>query len=190
MTKIRISLLPAELKKQSSMMKMWTIIALVMAIVASVLLVGNMLFSFYLKAPAMELESLKNENKSMTDTIGRLSYIQEMFDQIENNNRIIESLMGNNPDWAYVIETAASDLTLYGINISRMEVIAVGETQGCVIAGKTYYVDNITSWIEHAKLQSNLENITLSNISTGTGAGGKLEFHFDAVVGIAKWNKE
>ena len=190
MTKIRISLLPEELRKQSSAMKRWTILAMVLAIVAFVLLAGNILFSFYLNSPVAELESLKDQNKSMTENIGRLAYIQEMFDEIENNNRTIEGLIGNDPDWSHLMDVSAGDLTLYGINISRLEITALGESPGATVKGKTYDVTNITRWVENTELQDSLGDVSLGNITTGSGSGGKLEFYFDAVIGISKWNKE
>ncbi len=130
------------------MMKIWTILALVLAILALIMLAGNILINFWLKIPVAELESLKNQNKSMTENIGRLYYIQEMFDAIELNNRIIKELSGNNPDWSYLLDETR-DMTVYGINMSRMEIITVGEGQGCSITGNTRNVDNLNVWIKH-----------------------------------------
>ena len=161
MTRIRISLLPAELKKQSSMMKVWTILALVLAIIALIMLAGNILFNFWLKTPVAELESLKNQNKSMTENIGRLSYIQEMFDEIENNNRIIQELSGNNPDWAYLLNETSDNLTVYGLDMSRMEIVAVGEGKGCSITGNTMNVDNLNVWVKHMESLDGVESVSI-----------------------------
>ncbi|MBN2558742.1 MAG: hypothetical protein JXB33_08320 [Clostridia bacterium] len=188
MTRIRISLLPAELRKQSSALKRWTLVALIFTILALVLLAGNLLFRFYLLTPVMELESLKNQNKSMTENIGRLSYIQEMFDGIEENNRIIASLKGVDPDWVYVIEQSAGNLAAYGINISRMEINAVGETPGSLIQCRTGDVANIAGWLETTGDNDALMDVSLSDISAAAGTGGRLEFHFDAYITIARWN--
>jgi hypothetical protein len=189
MTRIRISLLPAELRRQSSMMKVWTIVALVLAIIALVMLAGNILFNFWLKTPVNELESLKNQNKNMTENIGRLSYIQEMFDEIENNNRIIEGLQGNKPDWAYLLDETSGDLTIYGINMSRMKITAVGEKTGCVITGQTGNADNLNVWIAHMVSLEGIDSVSLGEITTQSSSGG-LIYHFDAEVIIASWNQE
>ena len=186
MTRIKISLLPAELKKQSSMMKVWTILALVLAIVALVLLAVNILFNFWLKTPVADLESLKNQNKSMTENIGRLSYIQEMFDEIENNNAIIASLEGENPNWAYLINETSGNLTVYGINMSRMEIAT---TEGCHITGDTKNVDNLDNWLAHLETLEGIESVLLNEVTT-TLSGDELVFHFEAQIAIAKWNKD
>lgn len=190
MKKIRISLLPAELKKQSSMMKIWTILALMLAIIALILLAGNILFNLWLKTPVAELEALKNQNKSMTENIGRLSYIQEMFDEIESNNTIIAALKGNNPDWAYLIDETSGNLTVYGINMSRMEIVAVGEMLGCQIKGVTDNVDNLSNWKAYAESLDGVEMVSLGDISTQNLSNDKLVFHFEAWITISRWNKE
>ena len=190
MTRIRISLLPAELKKQSSMMKVWTILALVLAIIALILLAVNILFNFWLKTPVAELESLKSQNNNMTQNIGRLSYIQEMFDEIESNNAIIENLQGNNPDWAFLIDETSADLTVYGINMSRMEIIAVGETPGCIITGETLNTDNLDAWIAQVESLNSVDSISIGKITTEPLSGGGLVFHFEAMLTISQWNKE
>ena len=186
MTRIKISLLPAELKKQSSMMKVWTILALVLAIVALVLLAVNILFNFWLKTPVADLEALKNKNKNMTENIGRLSYIQEMFDEIENNNAIIASLEGNNPNWAYLINETSGNLTVYGINMSRMQITTSG---GCQITGDTRNVDNLDNWLAHLEDLEGIESVILSKVTTAI-SGDELVFHFEAQIAIAKWNRE
>ena len=190
MTRIKISLLPAELKKQSSMMKVWTIMALMLAIIALVLLAGNILFNFWLQTPVAELESLKNQNKSMTDNIGRLFYIQEMFDEIEANNNIIKSLEGNDPDWAYLIDETSGDLTIYGIDMDRMEIVAVGEETGCFISGETMNADNLNFWRTHMETLGVVDSVSLGDITTEALTGGRLIYHFDALITIAKWNME
>lgn len=190
MTRIRISLLPAELKKQSSMMKMWTIMALVLAVIAMIMLAGNILFSFWLNTPVADLKSLKDQNASMTENIGRLSYIQEMFDEIENNNAIIETLMGKSPDWTYVMDETTSGMTVNGIDMSRMEIIAVGETTGCLVKGKTENTKNLDRWLAHMESLDSVESVDLGNITTQPYANGRLVFHFDAWITIAEWNKE
>ena len=190
MTRIRISLLPAELKKQSSMMKVWTILALVLTIVAMVLMAGNILFSFWLETPVSELESLKDQNKNMTDNIGRLIYIQEMFDEIETNNSIIKALEGNNPDWAYLLGETSADLTLYGLNMTRMELVAVGEESGCQITGETENAENLDNWRTHIESLDGIDSILLGEITTEPLSEGRLVFHFDAWITIAQWNME
>lgn len=190
MTKIKISLLPAELKKQSSMMKVWTILALILTIIALVLLAGNILLNFWLKTPVADLESLKEQNQSMTENIGRLSYIQEMFDEIENNNAIIATLQSNNPDWAYLINETSGNLTVYGINMSRMEIISAGEDQGCYIKGETENTNSLDDWLAHLGTLKSVESVSLGKITTESLSGGRLIFHFDAFITIAKWNRE
>jgi hypothetical protein len=190
MTRIRISLLPAELKRQSSMMKVWTIVALVLAIIALIMLAGNILFNFWLKTPVAELEALKNQNKNMTENIGRLSYIQEMFDEIESNNRIILELQGNKPDWAYLLDETSGNLTIYGVNMSRMKIVAVGEETGCVITGQTNNADNLDVWINHMESLEGVESVSLGEITTEISPLGGLVYNFDAEVTIAKWNQE
>lgn len=190
MTRIKISLLPAELKRQSSMMRMWTIIALVLAILAMIMLAGNILFSFWLKTPVAELESLKTENKSMTENIGRLSYIQEMFDEIENNNAIINGLKGNDPEWEYLVAAVSGDLTLYGLNMSRMEIKTGGEVPGCLITGTTDDVTNLDGWMADMQELDTVGAVSLREITTQTIGDGQLVFHYEAWITIDKWNRE
>lgn len=189
MKKIRISLLPSELKKQSSMMKVWTIMAMVLAIIALVLLAGNILFSFYLESPVAELESLKTENKNITENIGRLSYIREMFDEIENNNNTIKILKGNNPDWQYLLDETTSNAAVYGIRISRFELVASGGEPGCMISGETENIDEIKNWITSFDSKEGIMSTELGNISVSS-SGGNTIYRFDLAIGIADWNME
>ncbi len=190
MTKIRISLLPAELKKQSSIIKRWTIVALVLTIIALILLAGNILLSVYLIAPANELESLKNENQNLTENIGRISYIQEMFDTIEANNSTIENLEGTETDWAYSIDEALADITVYGISVDRLEMRKTGDAPGCKISAWSPEVANINSWLDQARERENISHVNLSNIRTVSGSGNQYTVFFDAAIGIENWTEE
>lgn len=189
MTKIRISLLPAELKKQSSMIKKWTLLALILTILALILLAGNILMTLYVKVPVSELESLKNENKNLTENIGRIEYIQEMFDTIELNNKLIKDIKALDPDWSYSIKESIADITLYGISVDRVEISAVGETPGCAITASTDNLDNITKWSDQARARNNISYVDISNIRTTSSSDNKLTFHFYAMVGLESWNE-
>ncbi|MFO7611454.1 MAG: hypothetical protein R6W99_03060 [Clostridia bacterium] len=190
MTKIRISLLPAELKKQSSIIKRWTLMALILTIIALILLVGNILLSFYIRVPVYLLESLKTENKSLTENIGRIAYVQEMFDTIEVNTKTIESLMGIEADWAYSINEALADITIYGISVDRLEIRKSGDAPGCKISAWTSMVSNINNWINQARERENIAYVNLSNIRTVSGSGNQFTVFFDAAIGIENWTEE
>jgi len=189
MTKIRISLLPAELKKQSSMIKKWTLLALILTILALILLAGNILMTLYVKVPVSDLESLKNQNKNLTENIGRIEYIQEMFDTIELNNKLIKEIKAIDPDWSYSIKESIADITLYGISVDRVEISAVGETPGCSITASTGNLENITKWSDQARESENISYVIISNIRTASGSDNKLIFHFYAEVGLKSWNE-
>lgn len=189
MSKIRISLLPAELKKQSSIIKMWTVVALVLTIIALVLLAGNILLSVYLKAPEDELDSLKAENANLTENIGRISYIQEMFDTIEENNRIIEGLQGEETDWGYALNEFLADITVYGIKVDRLKMIRTGETPGCTLTATTGDVGNVQKWSEQARARDNITHVNLSNIQAISGSGDNITIKFEAAIGIGSWTE-
>ena len=190
MTKIHISLLPAEMKRQSSIMKIWTIVAMVLMIIAMILLAGNILLSLYIKEPVAELERLKVEQQSITQNIGRLAYIKEMFDEIDANNADIDRLRGVNPDWAYVMEITTGNSGLYGIKVNRMDIAISGDAQGCILSCWTKDIDNISRWVESFDEIDAIGYVQVRDIITNVFPGNELEFQFNAVIGIDNWNKE
>lgn len=190
MTKIHISLLPAEMRRQSSIMKIWTVIAMILAIIAMILLAGNILLSLYIQQPVNELESLKTEQQNITENIGRLSYIQEMFDEIEAIDTDIENLRGVDPDWSYVIDMISSNAGLYGIKVNRMEIMAGGQSTGGIMTCWTEDVENINAWSDNLEEIDGIGYVEISNIITNLMSDNKLEFQFSATIGINKWNEE
>lgn len=189
MTKIRISLLPAELKKQSSIVKIWTLLALLLTVIALVLLVGNVLLTFYVKVPVDELESMKNENKNLTQSIGRIEYIQEMFDTIELNNNLIKDIKGLDADWSYSINESLADITLYGINVEKLQIGIVEEIPVCGITAWTDSLSNISNWSDQARERDSISYVIIDNISTVSDSENKLTFYFYAEVGLKSWNE-
>ena len=190
MTKIHISLLPDEMRRQSSIMKIWTIVALVLAIMAMILLAGNILLSMYIKDPMAELDRLKTEQQNVTENIGRLAYIQEMFDEIEANNANIEKLKGLDPDWGYVIDMTSSNAGLYGVKVRRMDIVASGDNPGCILSCWTKDIENIRKWSDFINEQDGIGYVQMSDILTNVFPDNELEFQFNAILGIDKWNEE
>ncbi|MBN2884294.1 MAG: hypothetical protein JXN10_12265 [Clostridia bacterium] len=190
MTRIRISLLPAEMRRQSSIMKIWTIVAMVLAILAMILLAANILMSLYLKEPVKELDRLKTEQQNLTVNIGRLSYVKEMFDEIEEIQADIAELRGVDPDWFFVIDSVASDAGLYGVKVDRLEITTAGENPGCVMTCWTADIENIDRWMEHIGENDGVEYVVMTNINTLVKPGNKLEFQFNAVLTIGTWKAE
>lgn len=192
MTKIRISLLPTELKKQSSIVKVWTLLALLLAVLALILLAGNILLSFYLKVPVDELERLNDENKNLTQQIGRIEYIREMFDTIELNNNIISDLRGSDADWSYSINESFADITMYGINVEKLELGKIKGSPVCSITAWTDSLSNITRWSDQALERDSISYVVIDNIdavSTVSDLKNKLIFYFDAEVGLKSQNE-
>lgn len=192
MTKIRISLLPVELKKQSSIVKVWTLLALILAVLALILLAGNILLSFYLKVPVDELEWLNDENKNLTQQIGRIEYIREMFDTIELNNNIISDLKGSEADWSYSINESLGDITMYGINVEKLQMGLVEGLPVCSITAWTDSLSNISNWSDQAGERDSISYVIVGNIdavSTVSDLKNKLIFYFDAEVGLKSRNE-
>lgn len=189
MTKIRISLLPKELKKQSSLVKVWTLLALALTIIALVLLAGNILLAFYVKVPVDELESLKNQNKSLTQNLGRIEYIQEMFDSIEHNNDLIKDLKGLDADWSYSIVESLADITLYGIKVDNIQIGKVEGVPGCVITAWTDSLSNVSNWSDKARERDNISHVIVSDITTVSDSEDKLTFYFHADVELKSWSE-
>ena len=189
MTKIRISLLPADLKKQSSIVKVWTLVALFLTVIALILLIGNILLTFYVKVPVDELESLKNENKNLTENIGRIEYIREMFDTIELNNNLIKNIKGLDTDWSYSINKSLADITIYGINVDKLQIGSVEEIPVCGISAWTDSLSNITNWSDQARETDSISYVIISNINAVSDINNKLTFSFYAEVGLKSGNE-
>ena len=190
MTRIRISLLPAEMRRQSSIMKIWTIVAMVLAILAMILLAGNILLSLYIKEPMKELDRLKTEQQNITENIGRLSYIQEMFDEIESNNADIKELRGLDPDWWNVIDMTSANAGLFGIKVDRMEIVSTGETPGCKLTCWTNDLDNLKKWSSYMEGIDGIDSVQMTDINTNVISQNEIEFKFNVVIRISQWNAE
>ena len=190
MTRIHISLLPDEMRRQSSIMKIWTVIALVLAIIAMILLAGNILLAIYIQQPIDELERLKVEQQNLTEDIGRLSYIQQLFDDVEATEADIAGLRGVDPDWFYLINKTASGAGTHGIRVDRMELTTVGESPGCILTCWTSDIDNVNDWDEYLSSINGISDVQMFNIDTLAYSDDELEFIFIVFVGISKWKAE
>ena len=178
------------MRRQSSIMKIWTIVAMVLAIIAMILLAGNILMSLYIKQPMDELESLKTEQRSLTENIGRLSYIQEMFDELEKSNADIKDLRGLDPDWWNVINMVSADAGLFGVKVNRMEIKSTGETPGCIMACWTNNLDNLDAWASYMGDMDGIDYVQMRDINTSVISQDKIEFQFNVVIGISQWKAE
>lgn len=190
MTKIRISLLPVEMKRQSSMMRVWTVIAVVLVVIAIALLISNLLMARAIKGPVDELEHLKTEQQHTIENIGRLSYIKEMFDEIQANNVEINNLRGIDPEWVDSMILSATDVGLYGIRVKRMALSTGSEKPNCVLTCWTDDVDNIRLWIDFIEGLEGIESVRTTDITTNVLSENTLEFQFNAVLGLSQWNAE
>ncbi|MDX1358893.1 MAG: hypothetical protein R3232_08685 [Clostridia bacterium] len=190
MTRIRISLLPSELKRQSSLMRLWTIVAMVLAIIAIALLIANLLLAGFINSSVSELEQLKAENDRYTENIGRLSYIKEMFDEIEANNAEITGLRGVDPDWGFVVDSVAADAGLYGIKVDRMVITTKSDEPACTLYCWTSDIDNIDVWKEHINGLGDVNVVEITDVTTNVLSENRLEFKFTTVLGISRWKAE
>ncbi len=190
MDRIRISLLPSELKRESSIMRRWTLVAMIMAIVAVMLFLVSFMFNIYLQGPIDELNSLKTQNSLMTENISRLSYIQEMFDTIEHNNDIIFTLKGKDVDWVYVFDLSSNNLTLYNIAVRQISIDSKVEGVNGTIIGQCGTINEMTSWAKATENLTGIDSVQLINLKKLQLGEDKSVFSFEAHLIISKWNEE
>lgn len=190
MDRIRISLLPSELKRESSIMRRWTFVALILTIVALIIFLVSFMFNVYLRGPIDELNSLKVQNNLMTENISRLSYIQEMFDTIENNNGIITTLKGKDVDWTYIFNLSSNNLTLYNITVRRISIDAKVEGVNGTIIGQCGTINEMTAWAKATENLAGIDSVQLVNLKKLQLGEDESTFSFEANLVIIKWNEE
>lgn len=190
MDRIRISLLPSELKRESSIMRRWTLVAMVMSIVAVIVFLVSFMFNVYLQGPIDELDSLKVQNSLMTENISRLSYIQEMFDTIEHNNGIITTLKGKDVDWTFVFNLSSNNLTLYNISVKQIGIDAKVEGVNGTIIGQCGTINEMTAWAEATENLAGIDSVQLSNLKKLQLGEDESAFSFEAHLVIINWNEE
>lgn len=190
MTHLKISLLPEELQKHSSSVRRWGTVAFVLTIIALIFLAVNILLGIYVAVPANELKSLENENQILFENISKISHTQEMFEKVEVGNKIIESLRGPKINWVYSIDQALADITVYGINVDKLEIRKTGSTSGFKISANAPNIKSVNSWINHAKANENILYLNLRNVETESSSDNQFPVFFNAEIGIKNWVEE
>ena len=187
---IKISLLPSELKKRSSVMRRWTLFSMVLSILAFALVLVSFLVSSYVRGPINELHQLEDENDILTTSISGLSYIQEMYDSIEYNNNIIISIKGEEIDWPFVYNVVSNDITLYNITVKQIQLDSTAVDINGVIVGECDTIKDAIAWAESTRQLSEIESVELTDISIINANSDNPAFYFKALFNIIKWNAE
>jgi hypothetical protein len=187
---IKISLLPYELKRQSSIMRRWTLVALILTVIAIAFFMVSYLFGVYLRGPINELQGLKEENDIMTNRISRLSYIEEMFDTIEHNNVIIKRLKGNNVDWKFTYDLTTNNITLYNITVKQISIDSKASGVNGLIVAEGATIADIIAWADATRNLKDIDSVELVNLTKNTKNKEKSSFYFEANIVISKWNEE
>ncbi|MBN2852255.1 MAG: hypothetical protein JXQ23_05900 [Clostridia bacterium] len=171
-------------------MRRWTFFALIISVVAVVLFLVSFMFNIYLQGPIAELQSLKDQNSLMTESISRLSYIQEMFDTIEVNSGIINTLKGKNVDWTYVFDLSSNNITLHNISVKQIKIDAKAEGVNCTIVGECNSINEMTAWANSTRELDGIGSVELVDINKLQTSNEKSAFYFVAQIQITKWNVE
>lgn len=187
MPNIRISLLPADLKKESEVIRRWTLFALILAIIAMVILAGSFLFNATLKGPKSELESLIDQNSLYTDSISRLSYIEELFDATAQDKAILSDLMGSDLDWEFVYRQMSNNITLYDINVVQLVVSRVAGSPNALIIGECSSLEELIAWTNSTSDLPGIDSFDLVETSLIDGNGEDSMFSFEVRMNINQW---